>query len=485
MRFLLKIKKIATNKVVFYMITRYVVYFITFLSSMIIAARMGPYYLGIWGFAMLLVRYFSIIDFGLGNSITVLLVQNKNNEKNKADYEISAMVILGIISLCVILLAACYYFFGISLFKKYELGAIFYYVCIIAILQYFNNYFFRVYRVKGKMFEFTFYQSFTSILVLAAVFFAREERLVYLLVWVHIIANYVSLLLFLRGKGIALNGKFSWKKTKEIVSKGMYLFVYNFCFYMIIISTKTIIGAYYAVEEFGYFTFAYTVAHAAILLLTAFAALITPKLLDMFNSSDNDRIESTIRLIRVNYVCLSHGMMYVAMFFFPLLLFFLPKYADTLRVINLSSLATILYANSFGYISFLMTRNKEKMIAINSLICFLTNVVLALFLVIALHITYEYVIIATLVSYFIFTYLIVYCGKKILSQKAKFRIILKDSFPVRILIPFMVAVVVTVINSSYVTFLPLVIFVSINTSEIKEIYRMFKRILYNPNVIDI
>ena len=161
---------------------------------------------------------------------------------------------------------------------------------------------------------------------------------------------------------------------------------------MIIVSTKTIIGIYYTVEEFGYFTFSYTLAHAALLLLTAFSSLITPKLIDKFHSNDYVQIHSTVRLLRVNYVYLSHGLMYIAMIGFPILLYVLPKYAGALRTINLTALATILYANSFGYSSLLMAQNKEKLIAKNSLISLILNVVLAFVLIKIFHVGYEYVI---------------------------------------------------------------------------------------------
>jgi len=485
MAFLALMRKVITNKVVIYMVTRYIIYFITFLSSMIIAVRMGPYYLGIWGFVLLLIRYFHIIDFGVGNSMTVLLVQNKEDEIARADYEMSAMFILSGISIGVVLVALYYYLFGIPLFEKYELGYLFYFVCIVAILQYFNDYFLKIYRVKGKMFEFTFYQSIIQILVFVAVFITRGEKLVYLLMGVYVISHLMSLFLFLRGKKVALDGKFSRTRSKEIVNKGTYLFIYNFCFYMIIISTKTIIGAYYSVEEFGYFTFAYTLAHAAILLLTAFSTLITPKLLDKFNSPNNDVIESAIRMLRINYVFLSHGLMYAAMLCFPILLYFLPNYAGTLKVINLTSLASILYANSFGYMSFLIVRNREKVIARNSFICLCINIIIAFVLVKIMHISYDYVVLATLISYFFYAYFSVSCGIKELSQRANFFVVIKDTFPLGILIPFLIATGVTIINNSYLMFLPLFIFIIMNIREIKEIYGSFKRILYNPNVIDI
>jgi O-antigen/teichoic acid export membrane protein len=467
------------------MITRYVVYFIAFLSSMMIAARMGPYYLGIWGFITLLIRYFHILDLSIGNSITILLVQNKNNQKDRDDYEKAAIAILSAMSFVVLMIGLYYYIYGIPFFEKYKLGNMFYFVCFIAVLQYFNDYFLKIYRVKGKMFEFTFYQTITQILVLAVVFFARGEKLVHLLIGVYVISHLLSLFFFILGNEISVKGKFRLRNVYDVLKKGIFLFIYNFCFYMIIISTKTIIGAYYTVEEFGYFTFAYTLAHAAILLLTAFSFLITPKLLDKFNSPDGQVIDSTIRTLRVNYVYLSHGLMYAAMILFPVLLYFLPKYTDTLKMINLTSLATILYANSFGYSSFLMARNKEQVIAMNSFVCLLVNVIMALFMVKVLHVSSIYVILATLLSYFLYAWLSVYCGKKELLSEIGFRVVLKEVFPVGILFPFIGAVVVTIINCSYLMFIPLFVFLLINRKEIREIFISFKRILNNPKVVDI
>ena len=467
------------------MVTRYLVYFITFLSSMIIAAKMGPYYLGVWGIITLLIRYFHIIDLGIGNSITVLLVQNKDNQEVKDDYEMASLTILGIMSLVVLMIGGYYCIFGFPVFNKYQLGGIFYFVCIIAILQYFNDYFSKIYRVKGKIFEFTFYQTVIQVLTFIAVFFTGEKNLVYLLVGVYLFSHLISLFLYVRGKGISFKGRLSWFKVRGILGKGIYLFVYNFCFYMIIISTKTIIGACYTVEEFGYFTFAYTLAHAAILLLTAFSSLIAPKLLDRFNSQDGRIIDSTIRMIRINYVYLSHGLMYVAMTFFPILIYFIPKYASTLEVINLTSLATILYANSFGYMSFLMVRNREKIIALNSFFCMVVNVCVSLFMVKVLHVDYSYVILATLLSYFLYAWLSVYFGKKELLSDVSFEAVLKEVFPIGILLPFMGAVIVTIINCVYLMFLPLFVYILINRTEIREILFLFKKILYNPKVIDV
>ena len=48
-----------------YMLTRYVTYGMSFFVSMYAANRLGPYYYGVWGYLMLLLNYFNLINFGI------------------------------------------------------------------------------------------------------------------------------------------------------------------------------------------------------------------------------------------------------------------------------------------------------------------------------------------------------------------------------------------------------------------------------------
>src|SRR5690554_3896994 len=76
-----KLKRIVSNKIIGYLFTRYLTYFIQFISAIIIAVKLGPYLLGIWGFILLLLNYFRIIDFGISNATNILIVQNKEDNK--------------------------------------------------------------------------------------------------------------------------------------------------------------------------------------------------------------------------------------------------------------------------------------------------------------------------------------------------------------------------------------------------------------------
>ena len=77
------------------------------------------------------------------------------------------------------------------------------------------------------------------------------------------------------------------QKQKSILQKGLYLFLYNSCFYFILISIRTIISVNYTVEEFGYFTFSFTIANAVMLLLDSFNTILFPKTIDLMSSDDN------------------------------------------------------------------------------------------------------------------------------------------------------------------------------------------------------
>jgi len=99
------------------------------------------------------------------------------------------------------------------------------------------------------------------------------------------------------------------------------------------------------------------------------------------NSENSTEVERIIKSIRINYVSLSHGLIYIALVLFPLLLHFIPKYQETLTALNLIALALTLYTNSFGYNSYLMARNQERTIALISVLALLLNILTGLLLV--------------------------------------------------------------------------------------------------------
>lgn len=468
------------------MITRYVTYFVQFVVSILVAAKLGPFFLGIWGFILLLINYFNIFNFGIPNSTTVLMVKNKKDQYRASQIEVTSMVLMGIIGLIIILIGVYYSIFGIPLFDKYQLGSFFYLVCAIAIMQHFVSLFSLIARVRGSIAEVAFAQSVIPFLTLIAVLFFNERQLLLFLVLSYLVGNILAFFLFVFKKLVHFKGKPTTQAGKNIINKGKYLFVYNVCFYLIFLSTKTVVSKYYLVEEFGFFTFAYTLSNAVLLMMQAFTAIVFPKLIDKFSSDNHEEVSKLLRGVRDCYVTFAHGIMYIAFLLFPVLIYFLPKYQSALTIVYYMGLTLLLYANSFGFSTLLIAQNAEKKIALISFISFVLNVLLAIVLATVVKCDYQYVIFSTMISYLVFTILCVIHGKRILMEDASFLHVLQDSFPWRLLIPYLLMIAIVIFNGGiYLMVAVSIAFFALNFKSFKKIFALVRQILFNPNIVDL
>lgn len=482
----MKLNSILTNKVVFYLVSRYFTYFIQFVTSLVIAVKLGPYYMGIWGFILLLINYFQQLHFGIANSLNILLVHHKDNRQECNNYIASSLVLVGGMSLLVLLFAAYYYFVGISSFEKYHIDQYMIWICAIAILQYFNLIFVNVFRIKNKLLQVAFNQSIIVFLNFLCVFFFTGEKLIYCLVAGYLAGNVLCLAsaVFDRIIPLPLQVSIHKKYIREVLKKGLFLFLYNSCFYFIIISIRTIISYYYPVREFGLFTFSFSLAHAILLLLEAFAFIIFPKIIHKLSSDDLSEVNDTLTQLRKTYISSAHLLVYIALCCFPLLIHFLPKYEDAWQVFNLISLSILMNTNSFGYSTLLIARNKEKYTASVSFISLVINIVLGCILVVVFNVSFSYVILATLVTYLFFSSACIIIGKKLLGR---FPVadILKESFPVRLWLPYVAALGIAVWGYQSWIFIPLILYIACNRKDIRAICEMIKKILVRPNVVNI
>ncbi len=480
-----KIKKILSNKVILYLVSRYLTFFIQFLSSIYIAIKLGPYYFGVWGFILLIISYLSYINFGVSNSLNILMVQNKTNKDYVKDFVSNSFLLVGLLSILIVCLAICYLVFDIKLFEKYDIGNYFYIICIISILFHFNSLMGTIYRVKNRLFELAFFQSIIPIFIFFVMFVAKGVALLPILLGATLVGHIASLIIFLKNKKIPFGGEISVSVSLKLLNKGSYLFIYNVCFFLIILSTRTMISYFYSVEDFGYFTFSYTLANAVLLLLQALSIVIFPKIIDKLHSNKNEVIKNIITTLNLNYITLSYFLMLTAIIFFPVFLNFTPKYQGTLKVLNLTAITVLLFTNSFGYASHLMAQNKEKTLSMISLFSLFINIGISLILILIFKVSYEYVIISTLISYLFFGYCCTIYSNKISGKKITFLKVIFEFFPVRLLIPYLIAVVLISINLGHLVFLALIAFLLFNKKELKQIIITIKAVVNKPNLVDI
>ncbi len=480
------LKKVLKNKVLQYVFSRYATYFIQFINSLFIAVYLGPYYLGIWGFITLIIQYLNQINLGIAHSVNAIIAIHKTREWYVQKVIGTSLTMLAGLSILVILFFAGNELFKLDIGRKYNFSTYAPVVAVIGVLGYFNSLFSNIFRVYGRVMEIAVNQSAFPVLVLMAIVFFKGENLLWALVGANLAAYLLSLILFLVKTPVKLKPIFIGRLVKTIQIKGWHLFVYNTSFYLIIISTKTFVSAYYSVEQFGYFTFAFALANVVLLLLQSFSFLIFPKLINRLASATSDKAIELLEMIRKVYISTSHLLIHFAILLFPLLILFFPQYTQSSDAFRTIALTVVLYTNSFGYSGLLIAKGMEKKLGYLSLFALIVNVLSAFIIIEIFQVRFVYVIIATMLTYFIYVYFLGYLGRKKLDLNSSFLSVFNDLFPVSLLIPYIISwiLIITSVPNSYFT-IPLLLFIIMNWKDFFKIKEIINKIILNPAFINI
>lgn len=480
------VRKAFKNPAILYVVSRYGTYFIQFINSLFIAIYLGPYYLGIWGFINLVLGYLAQINLGIPHSVNVIVSIHKEREDYVRKVIGNGLSMITGLSIVIILFFVINYAGEINIGEIYNFNTYLIPVCIIAIVTHFNSMFTSIFRIYGKIFIIALNQSLYPLLVLISILFFRGEELL----WILVLANAVSLIfvfvLFLAQMPVQLRFLFDFKLIKYIQLRGWHLFIYNASFYLILLSTKTFISGNYRVEEFGYFTFSFSLANAVLLLLNSISYLILPKMINRFAIAENQQVQQILNTIRTAFISLSHLLIHFVIMIFPLFLIFFPDYQPASTVFKITALTVVLYTNSFGYQGLLMARGKEKLIATIALSALIINILIAAFLVHVLEVAFSSVIFSTLITYLFYVLTLGVFGRKEISLSKNVISVFKNIFPVNMFIPFCISLILVIINVPDIYFMiPFFLYILLNISDLKDIKRTIIRLINNPNFINI
>ena len=477
---------IIKNKILIYLFTRYATYGLQFLLSLVIAVRMGPYYLGVYGVVQLILNYFEQINFGIPHSLNVLLVHNKQNKKVQNEYIFNSLVLFSYLNLFIII---GYIFIRISNFnidRTYKISPYLPVMVFIAIIMYYNSALTMVIRVRNKVNTLSLIGSIPVILNIIVVWFFREESLVNALVWVNLFSCIIVLLLFYYEHTIpSFRIHIDFVKQKQILIKGFYLFIYNSCFYFVLIAIRTIVSSNYSVKEFGYFTFSFTIANAVMLLLGAINTIVFPKTIDLMSIGSADDKLHALEKLRVGYITSAHLMIYTAMIFFPIVVLLFPSYKPALGSMNMIALAVLMNTNSYGYTSLLIAQNRERKASCISFLSLVMTIVIGLILAYKINVEFSLVIIAVLIAYLFFSYFSYYEGNKLLFGKSEHKNALLHFFSFRLMIPYAVALIITILNIEVFIFIPLLVFLLLNFRDLVYLKQFALKMINNPHILDV
>lgn len=477
---------IIKNKIFFYIFSRYITYFIQFINSLLIAVFLGPVFLGIWGFFLLVCNYLSQMNFGISHSVNAIVSINKSNE----DYSIkifgSSIVMLIALSFILGLLFFVIELFDLDFGQKYGFHKYSLAVYLIVVFGFFNSLLVNVFRIYGKVFEIALQQSFFPILTILSFVFFKGENLLWSLITLNLLSVIITFIILVYRSPVSVKLNLDFKLIKLIQIKGWHLFLYNTSFYLIIISTRFFISGYYSVKEFGYFTFVFSMANAILLLLDAISFLVFPKMLNRFASDSDVIISRMLKETRNVYITLSHGLIHLLVFMSPFFFNFFSQYKETVNSLQIIALTIVLYTNSFGYQSLLIARGKEKILGKVSFFALSLNIALTYFFINYVHVKYNLAILGTLLTYFFYVFYVGFLVKKLLKESILAGELLASVFPYRFLVPYLCSLIIGLWNFPNVyNFIPLIIFLVCNITNIKAIFAFSRKILVNPNFVDV
>lgn len=471
------INKIFKNKLAFYLLTRYFTYFVQFLTSLLIAKKLGPENYGVWGVLLLIITYFALFNFGLSNSINVILVQKRNDKAAQSNYILNDFFLIGLLSLVIVIICVVYILTGMNWFKAFSIKYEFIILCVVAVLAHYNLNLLVISRIYNDYNRIAFNQSVIPLFMLISVIIFDGQALLYALIGAYLMGNVLSVLVYLINKPFVIRGKVSLNACLSIIKKGWWLFLYNLCFYMILISTRTIISGNYSIEDFGFFTFSFTLGDSVLLLFQAVANIAFPKILSKFSQKDIE-IKPTIEFLNDTYITLVYFSVLLVSVAFPIILIFFPRYESCANCMTLVAITMAIYTRSFPYSSYLMANNCEKILFCFSLVSLCINVIGA-FILIRLNITYEYIILSTMISYYIFFILCVQYSNRI-NEKERFQI-----FDWRFGLPIFVIILIMIFGYKFLYILPIILFFIFNITRFSKIKKLSIKLITNYKIINL
>lgn len=476
------IKSALKNKIFWYLVSRYLTFGIQFITSIYIAVKLGAYYFGIWSFVLLLINIGNQFNWGIGNALNIIYVQNKDDREKCRCYCFNAMLLTFLIMIPVILFTLYERIFGIVYFQKYQLGNMIYGVALVICLNYVNTLLMNISRVKGHFFAIAFNQSVFPVLTLILMFCTNGMILLYLLLGGYVAAMFLSSLLYYAESRDVWTGKPDSGQMCQIWKKGIYLFFYNACFYLIVLSAKLIITCYYSVEEFGYFAFAFGLANAAMMLVDSFIFLAFPKMIDMMRVEDNEIIQKKIDFLRQCYFCCICGIIYLALPACFIIMKLIPLYRQSLPIFIIILLALSIYPYCYGYNTYMLAHNHEQIMALFAGIALLVNIAVTYALVALCHVSIIYSMLGVICSYMLYSLAVNVCASVFINKSHKIPAF-SSFFPLYVTAPLGSALALAAMQSRQIFWIPFCIFLLLGIRPVLSTIKVCCHLLKNPQVL--
>jgi O-antigen/teichoic acid export membrane protein len=479
MKFRSFISSIIQSQIAQYIGIKYLTFGLQFVNSILIAKNLGVYYFGIYSFLLLVNQYLIYTGMGPSYSLNAILATRKN------ELEFSKILWNNSILLSLILIGSAF-FSGVvissyfpKIFSKYHFTEYAFFILLIFALTGFNNLFVNLYRTYGLLQKINFYQLIIPLVQFIVLFLAKEKELLYYLLAGTIVANAVSLLLFIYKSPLSNRLSFKRRIFSELLTRGFHLLLYNVSFYLILLSSRTIVSIYYTAEELGYYTLAVNLSNAIFMIVGAFAFAVYPKLLNKFHNYSITETKSLLSEIRSLYITSCYILTYLGFFAIPFLELFLPQYKQMIPALKILLLTQLILNNNFGYSILLVAKKKEKYMTMFALTGMILIIVISLIFA-SLNFSFILSALAVFVGFLYYCIKITVSAFKEIGLKTDIKNILTELFPMYYIIPILILIISILLSDNYYTpALSFFIFALLNAQRLLQVWSRGYSIIKN------
>lgn len=352
------------NKRILFTLNRYLSYVLKFVLTIFIAAQLGPYHLGLWGFYLMIIEYYQYSLFGLQYSVNVdLSVIDKNTstaEQQLGCISFNALLIsavLGGVYMAVAVFSVCLF---PQMGSEYELSSHLVPVVGIAVLNALATVFMNIYRSFDEFFEIGFSELTFTIVPFCALFLFSGSELIDWMLWLMLGARVLHIALYIVRFRFPLMWNPDAELSRHLLMSGFGLMLFNISYNLFFIISKSVVGANYAVEVMGQFTFAFTLTNAAVYGIQTMLFTVYSKLLYDFGSATG--AEEIYDLVRGNaraYNLAVSTVIYLMMGALPVLFMVFPKFTAVLPLLVLFLVSRVIFTIGTMYGTLIFARKQQ------------------------------------------------------------------------------------------------------------------------------
>ena len=415
------------KKELIFTLGRYVTYFFQIIKGFLLAKVLGPELFGIFGIFLLVQQYLVYSNFGIQYALNIKLsVDNVNQSllsKNiKAIIDSSFTLTSASAILLIITSLVLIYFnidFNIVIPKSHFIIGL----LLVTILFHIQEVFLNIFRIQKKFYVILTTEMIIAISSIIVIPFFKGIELLYAV----IISWILSLLLSLTIFKVNYRNKINWNTNmiKPLLLVGLPFLLYNLSFNLISMASRSFVAYNFTISEMGLFTFSVSLTTAIMLVFNSISWVIYPKLIAELSNSELSILNQEKLLFIVTKKTVSFVLVLVLGSFtcLPLIIYFLPEYSNSLDTVVILLINQIAINSTFAITSYLVGRNKFKLLITSSLfslvVCSLLMLIFAYF-----NLGFKWIAFANLVGSLAFVNYLVY--KTCIKQNLNYRTLSKS-----------------------------------------------------------